>query len=373
MHPSFLLSMLAISTKQVLASKHHLYSGFFSGSEVYGIEFDDEASTLTVINNITTNSSDGSKWIAIDERRENIYVASGASYNSYTIASNLGLTLKSNLTIPDTCGNLNYIAASSPSPYTVFGAPYSTGCSGQAITVDQSGALKSIIGNITYGNSSGVHGLAIDADASFIYSADDMGNAVWVHSFDSATGAVEEVQYLAAPSSANPRHLAVHPKGSYVYVVFEEANELAVYSRDTSTGKLTFTNTTYPLIPSSYTNTSSYWSDEVAFSVSSSASPKYLLASARSRSTSSPGYVAAFSLDATTGAIQEQLFLTQTTGSGGSANSVSPALFSEDYFAITDSGSNFIEIWQLSTDGNVAAVAAHLDLDNGPANVVWYS
>lgn len=123
-----------------------------------------------------------------------------------------------------------------------------------------------------------------------------------------------------------------------------------------------------------YTNTSSYWSDEVAFSVSSAESPKYLFASTRSIiSTSSPGYVTAFSLDATTGAIQEQLFLSQTTGSGGSANSVSPAIFSEDYFAITDSGSNFIEVWQVSVDGSAATVVAHLDLDNGPANVVWYS
>ncbi|KJK61777.1 Lactonase 7-bladed beta-propeller [Aspergillus parasiticus SU-1] len=373
MYPSLLLALLAISTKHVLGAKHHLYSGFFSGSQLYRIQFDDETSALTVINNITTNISDGSKWIAIDEQRENIYVASGASYNSYTITSDLGLTLTSNLTISDTCANLNYIASSSSSPYTVFGAPYSTGCSGQAITVDQSGALKSIVGNITYGNSSGVHGLAVNTDGSFIYSADDMGNAVWVHSFDKTTGAVEEVQYLAAPSSANPRHLAMHPKGNYVYVIFEEANKLAVYSRDASTGKLTYTNTTYPLIPSGYTNTSSYWSDEVAFSVSSAESPKYLFASARSRSTSSPGYVTAFSLDATTGAIQEQLFLSQTTGSGGAANSVSPAIFSEDYFAITDSGSNFIEVWQVSADGSAATVAAHLDLDNGPANVVWYN
>ncbi|BAE55422.1 unnamed protein product [Aspergillus oryzae RIB40] len=374
MYSSLLLTLLATSTKHVLGEKHHLYSGFFSGSQLYGIQFDDETSTLTVVNNITTNSSDGSKWIAIDERRENVYVASGASYNSYTITSDLGLTLASNLTISDTCANLNHITSLSSSPYTVFGAPYSTGCSGQAITVDQSGALKAIVGSITYRNSSGVHGLAVDTDGTFIYSADDMGDAVWVHSFDKTTGAVEEVQYLAAPRGANPRHLAVHPRGNYVYVVYEKANQLAVYSRDASTGKLTYTNTTYPLIPSGYTNTSSYWSDEVAFSVSSAESPKYLFASTRSIiSTSSPGYVTAFSLDATTGAIQEQLFLSQTTGSGGSANSVSPAIFSEDYFAITDSGSNFIEVWQVSVDGSAATVVAHLDLDNGPANVVWYS
>lgn len=39
----------------------------------------------------------------LQERRENVYVASGASYNSYTITSDLGLTLASNLTISDTC------------------------------------------------------------------------------------------------------------------------------------------------------------------------------------------------------------------------------------------------------------------------------
>jgi carboxy-cis,cis-muconate cyclase len=116
--------------------------------------------------------------------------------------------------------------------------------------VGQSGTLESISGTITYGNSYGVHGLALDASNEFIYSGDDMGNAVWVHSFNTTTGVVTQVQYLAAPTGANPRHLAVHPKGNYVYVVFEEANQLGVYARDTSSGKLTYTNTTYPLIPS---------------------------------------------------------------------------------------------------------------------------
>lgn len=84
----------------------------------------------------------------------------------------------------------------------------------------------------------------------FIYSADDMGNAVWAHSYDSATGEVAEVQYLAAASGSNPRHLTVHPNGNWVYVVYEEANSIASYKRDTTTGELTFTNTTYSLLPS---------------------------------------------------------------------------------------------------------------------------
>lgn len=132
-----------------------------------------------------------------------------------------------------------------------------------------------------------------------------------------------------------------------------------------------------------FTNSSSYWSDEVKLSIPSSAqnslSPKYLITGTRSHLTSSTGYVSAFALDPITGNITAQLFLLSTTGSGGSANAVSPATFNEDYFAITDSGDNFIEVWKIEessgneTSSATASVVAHFDLDNGPANVVWYS
>lgn len=77
-----------------------------------------------------------------------------------------------------------------------------------------------------------------------------MGNAVWVHSYDAESGSVELVQYLAAAEGADPRHLTVHPNGKWVYVVYEAANSIASYRRDTDTGKLTFVNTTYSLLPS---------------------------------------------------------------------------------------------------------------------------
>lgn len=134
----------------------------------------------------------------------------------------------------------------------------------------------------------------------------------------------------------------------------------------------------FPYIPTEltiylgFTNSSSYWADEVLLSTpAEGSSPKYLLAATRSRKTGVPGYVSAFSLDARSGAIKEQLFLQETTNSGGSANAVSPASFSEDFFAITDSGSNFIEVWKIKNKS--ASAVAHLDLENGPANAVWYS
>jgi carboxy-cis,cis-muconate cyclase len=275
--------------------------------------------------------------------------------------------------------NANFISTLPVSPYTVFATPYGKGCSSLAISVDESGTLQTAFANVTYNSAAGVHGLSLSSDNNFIYSADDMGNAVWVHSFNSTTGTVEEVQYLAAPNNSDPRHLAAHPNGNWVYVVYEAASSIAVYSRDTNTGELTFTNTTYPLLPSGYTNSSSYWADEVLFSIpsgnSSKMSPKYLVAATRSRTTSIPGYVSVFALDATSGAITQQLFLLPTTASGGSANAVSPAPFNEDYFAITDSGSNFIEMWKIDAAGDVttASAVAHLKTESGPANVVWYN
>jgi carboxy-cis,cis-muconate cyclase len=271
--------------------------------------------------------------------------------------------------------NANFISVLTAEPYTVFGISYGGGCPTLAISVDDSGSLESSFANATYNSAGGVHGTGLSANNDFLYSADDMGNAVWVHSYDSATGTIEEVQYLAAASGMNPRHLAVHPGGSWVYVVYEEGNSIAAYSRDQSTGELTFTNTTYSLLPSGFTNSSSYWADESLFSIpttNSTSSPKYLIAATRSRTVGIPGYVSAFALDST-GAITSQLFLVPTTNSGGSANAVSPAGFSEEYFGITDSGSNFLEVWKIADSGSSAAPVAHLALQSGPANMVWYS
>jgi carboxy-cis,cis-muconate cyclase len=77
-----------------------------------------------------------------------------------------------------------------------------------------------------------------------------MGNAVWVHSIDNTTGDVSELQYLPAASGSDPRHVAIHPNGAWAYIVYEAASTIAIYSRDTATGLLTFTNTTYSLLPS---------------------------------------------------------------------------------------------------------------------------
>lgn len=264
------------------------------------------------------------------------------------------------------------------SPFTAILTSYASGCASLAASVDSSGSLQTAFANVTYDEEAGIHGTAVSSDNNNIYSADDMGNAVWSHSYDSTTGTVTEMQKIDAPTGSNPRHLAVHPNGEWVYVVFEAANELAIFKRDVLTGLLTFTNETYSLLPTGY-NTTAYWADETLFSVPTSSYgggeksfPRYLLAATRSRTTGVPGYVSAFAINATTGAIVEQIFLVPTTNSGGSANAVAPSLFDEDTFAITDSGSNFIEVWKIN-NGSSASAVAHLDTAFGPSNVVWYS
>lgn len=119
------------------------------------------------------------------------------------------------------------------------------------MSVDSSGSLQSSFANVTYDSSAGVHGMALSPHNDFVYSADDMGNAVWVHSYNQSSAVVKEVQRIAAPTGSDPRHLAVHPAGLFVYVLYEASSELAVYSRNKVTGELINTNVTYSLIPSS--------------------------------------------------------------------------------------------------------------------------
>lgn len=116
--------------------------------------------------------------------------------------------------------------------------------------MDPSGALKSTLAKLRYDRSAGVHGLALSPDDNFVYSADDSGNAVWVHAYDRTAGTVSEIQKSNAPMGAGPRHLVAHPNGKWVYVVYEKTNEVAMLSRDKATGKLSSINSTYSLLPS---------------------------------------------------------------------------------------------------------------------------
>jgi len=113
----------------------------------------------------------------------------------------------------------------------------------------------------------------------------------------------------------------------------------------------------------------SYWADEVVLSPSN----KYLWATTRARDNSSKGYISAFSLSAT-GEVSKQLFLIPTTSSGGAANAITPAFFSDELLALTDSSKGFVEIWKFSSDTATAKAVAHIDFEETGccANAIWY-
>jgi carboxy-cis,cis-muconate cyclase len=54
---------------------------------------------------------------------------------------------------------------------------------------------------------------------------------------------------------------------------------------------------------------------------------------------------------------------------------VSPSGFSDQFVALTDSATGFVEIWQLGSEGASASVIARVNIVDGGccANAVWYS
>lgn len=53
----------------VLADVHYLYAGYFDEAYISGIEFDDAANTLNLVNNYSVTSG-SSRWIAADVSRK---------------------------------------------------------------------------------------------------------------------------------------------------------------------------------------------------------------------------------------------------------------------------------------------------------------
>lgn len=59
---------LAAFAARALADSHTLYAGFFAGTTLVRLEFDDSTNALTLVENITAPNTSGQKWIALDVR-----------------------------------------------------------------------------------------------------------------------------------------------------------------------------------------------------------------------------------------------------------------------------------------------------------------
>ncbi|KAE9567973.1 Carboxy-cis,cis-muconate cyclase [Colletotrichum fructicola] len=353
----------------ISALSHQLLVGTFGTPYIYTLTFEDAAKTLVLSANTSVNTS--SSWIALSYDKQNLYGNSfedsgNSQYVSYAIEDDLSIGAGTIITAGGDCTERSiFVTPSTVSPYAVYGTPF--GACGTVMSVTD-GVLAESIQEYNYSTSSGVHGLAFNPAGTMIYSFDDTGNAIWVHSIDNSTGELTYVADVAAPvEGADPRHGAVHPAGGYLYAVHEGTNEVGVYSIDQTTGIPSYANASFSLIPEG-ANSSDYWSDEVAIAYGS----KFLWATSRARDANNTGYISIMSLN-DDGSVEKQNFLSPTTTSGGSANAITANSFSDMYVALTDSSTGFVEIWEMGDGGASASAVAHLDLNDGGCcgNAVW--
>jgi carboxy-cis,cis-muconate cyclase len=77
------------------------------------------------------------------------------------------------------------------------------------------------------------------------------------------------------------------------------------------------------------------------------------------------------------------MFMVPTTTTGGWANAISPAFWSDEYAALADTPDGYVQIWKmegrdetaLGIEYSTARAVAQVDIGDGGccANVIWYS
>ncbi|KUJ20819.1 3-carboxy-cis,cis-mucoante lactonizing enzyme, partial [Mollisia scopiformis] len=273
-----------------------------------------------------------------------------------------------------------FVLPSHSSPYSVYTGswPGPNAC-GMAISTLPDGTLSNVSQSWKYGSKSAIHGMTFGRN---LYSADLSGDVLWTHKVNS-NGTVEAVASYPMPEAGmHPRHIAAHPNGNYVYVVMEAGNEVVAYSVNSTTGIIETDVGTYSLIPNRNA-LKDYWSAEVMISPST----KLLWATARAmQDSNNTGFISCFNLDLG-GNITDQIFRLPTTTTGGIANAVSPASWSDEFMALTDVPRGYVQIWQLVKGTDVAPgmvqgrdgwtsanMVAQVDIKDGGccANAIWY-
>ncbi|ROV86992.1 hypothetical protein VSDG_10090 [Cytospora chrysosperma] len=360
---TFLIGLLPLA----VATKHNLFVGGFEGAYVYSLVFDDETLTLDMVKNISSNLAHS--WVALSHDKANLYGVQLGGWASYTVENGTDLTYDTSLAIEGNCTEslgtrgIFIIAADKP-PYNVYADPF--GNCANVLSVDSTGTLEANLQNISYYPGSGVHGMAFDPTGDYIYAADDLGNSIWTYKVDNTTGLLTFVNVIAAPTAgADPRHATVHPGGAYLYVVLEGSNQVAQYNIDPTTHIPQFNNVIYSLLHPGQNN-SDFWSDEVAVTPDG----RTLWATSRSLSDTINGTISAYSL-AADGAIESQIFLTDTTTTGGLANAVTVPAWTSQYVALADAAVGIVQIWTI--ENNMGKIVAEVSLNDGGccANAVW--
>ncbi|KAI1394466.1 Lactonase, 7-bladed beta-propeller-domain-containing protein [Hypoxylon trugodes] len=357
------------------ATKHQLIIGTFSTNFLYTIAYDDQDQSLQLIHKTPTNAA--SSWISLSHDKKNLYGtdwnSESPSFVSYSVKDAQTIQYQNRLAGDANCANSKsiFVTSSPQAPYVVYGNYfYSNAQCGTVMSVDASGSLQSVIQNYNYSDGSAVHGVSFSNDFKFLYSADDGGNSIWVHDINS-DGTLDFKQRFEMPvNHSDPRHIVAHPAGEYAYAVWEGTSGVGMYYASPDTSDLYLMRPSFSLITDDDI-ASDFWADEVALS----ANNKYLWASNRARDVQRKGYISAIAVDGE-GHLNRQLFLVQTTNSGGFANAVSPSPFDDRIVALTDNSTGFVEVWKMDDNEAGAKAIAHLDIGDGGgccANAVWYS
>lgn len=410
---------------------HHLFVGNLRDpARLYALVFDDEPPyRLEVTANISADATHA--WIAFDANKTNVYGASltKSATASYEVVvadadrddgtKNVTLELRRSVAAAGACFNRTaafvlphpvynrvftgswpgpeacaMALSTTPSPSSDEGRPTTNGTNGKG-----GGVLQEVVQSWHYArNNSAIHGLALDPDGMTIYSADLSGDAIWSHSLSpDGTGRVVGLRglYDLPPDQrgAHPRHIVVHPNGRVLYVIMEAANEVVAYTIDPELRIVARELSRHSLLPEGADPTK-YWSAEVMLSqpkAEGKGTPKYLWATARAwpgnkgdgtENEPHPGFISAFRLGGETGdQITERLCRVPTTTLNGIANAISPAPWSEDWAAMTDIGTGYVQMWRMERtereDGVVRTTArdvARVDIKDGGccANAIWY-
>jgi carboxy-cis,cis-muconate cyclase len=273
-------------------------------------------------------------------------------------------------------GNPMFIIADPNPPNSVYGSFYHDGAGCEAVLgVTEIGNLDgSITQELKLQPNSGVKGMAFNpVETDVVYSADTLANRIWTHRKNATTGALTRVgELVVSPESSAPRHIVIHPSGKYLYTVDEESSLVQEYVID-GQGLPEATGTNFSVLGPGQSK-----ADFRAVEIQLSASGKLMWASNRGRRADIKGWLAVYTL-AADGHILQQAWTGQTKTSGGLANAVSPAPWSDGFVALTDSEKGFVQIWKLDEgptgDAFNLGLVAQVDISDGGccANVIWYS
>lgn len=180
------------------------------------------------------------------------------------------------------------------------------------------GGLTPISGSpFPVGSGNGPSGMAIDSAGKFLFLAHANMNFVFVFTRDAITGALTLVPGSLFAASTNPMHLVVHPSDNFLYAsnYNDPMGSISAYSIDPTTGALTE-------IAGSPFATQTGWPGPGRLVIEPSGKFLYV---GLGGTVNANQFVAAFSIDSSTGALTPVLGSPFTTGAGPFSTALDPS------------------------------------------------